>query len=95
MVTCSQIDFTKRKRVDTRIRIIPSKKWVEDPSIELDCAGLLAHESLHTWLLFNFGTKETSQMDNLPEPTSIDEFLTGAFDWNLNSIEWKYKVRES
>ena len=89
MVQYTEIDFEKRRHVTSKIRIMPSKLWPEDPVG--DVIGLLVHESLHTWLLFNFGGKQCMQMDNLPEPTNTEEFLSGVFGWNLNKFEWKQR----
>lgn len=61
------------------MRIIPSKKWVR--SIGL-CIGLINHESLHIAVRRNMNLKTSLALDNLSQPKSPEEFLSGV--WGLS-----------
>jgi hypothetical protein len=79
--------------MEIKIRIIPSKLWGEELSTYV---GLLIHESLHELLfgyLSNVSPDFFSKLDNLPRPTSLEDFLTGVWGWNLNDYPWKCYLR--
>jgi len=92
MVTYVDVSFEKRQHVTSRFRIMPSKLWTDDVEV---MAGLLTHESIHKWLLFNFSNAKCVQLDNLPKPENFEVYMTGVWGWNLNNIEWKWRENRS
>ena len=62
------------------MRIIPSIRW--NPDDFLNVTGLLNHESVHICLWGHLGMEVCEALDNLPPPTSFEEYFLGV--WGSN-----------